>query len=117
MAVLLKFNIINPAVDKKKPYYDEKHNILIFPVKSRYNYFIQACQISPITHIKEYFLLLGAEKFDDACRKCQTNQYGKCSVRLSDEFKEYVLEECKERGNIIVEYSESENNYDIYSVK
>ena len=117
MAVILKYNLINPAIDKKKPHYDEKTKTLNFPVKSNYRYFVQASQIDSVTHIKEYFLLLGTEKFDDACKKCQTNQYGRCSVHLSDEFKEYVIQECKERGNIIVEYTESEDTYDVYNVK
>lgn len=117
MAIILKYNLINPAIDKKKPYYDEKTKTLKFQVKSNYRYFIQATQINQTTHIKEYFLLLGTEKFDDACKKCQTNQYGKCSVPLSDEFKEFVIEECKERGNIIVEYTESDEGYDAYNVR
>ena len=107
MALILKYNLINPAIDKKKPYYDDKTKTLKFQVKSNYRYFIQATQINEVTHIKEYFLLLGTEKFDDACKKCQTNQYGKCSVSLSGEFKEFV----------IVEYTESDEGYDAYNVR
>ena len=114
MALILKYNLINPAIDKKKPYYDEKTRTLKFQVKSNYRYFIQATQINEVTHVKEYFLLLGTEKFDDACKKCQTNQ---CSVSLSGEFKEFVISECKERGNIIVEYTESDEGYDAYNVR
>ena len=72
--IIIKYNIIDPAVDKQKPY-------------------------------------------DESCKKCQTNQYGKCSVPITGEFKDYVLEECKERGNIIVEYSESEEGYDSFNVR
>ena len=117
MALILKYNLINLAIDKKNPNDKTKTKTLKFQVKSNYRYFIQATQINETTHIKEYFLLLGTEKFDDACKKCQTNQYGKCSVPLTNEFKEFVIEECKERGNIIVEYVESDEGYDAYSVR
>lgn len=115
--IIIKYNIIDPAVDKQKPYYDVKTKTFKFPVKRQYRYFVQACQVNSVTHVKEYFLLLGIEKFDESCKKCQTNQYGKCSVPITGEFKDYVIEECKERGNIIVEYSESEEGYDSFNVR
>lgn len=114
---IVKYNVIDPAIDKHKPYYDVKKKLFIFPVKQRYSYFVQAYQINSVTNIKEYLLLLGKEKFDESCRRCQVNQYGKCNMRITDEFLEYVKGECAERGNIEIEYLESENNYDVYIVR
>lgn len=114
---ILKYNLIDPAIDKHKPYYDIKNKVFRFQVNQQYNYFAQAYQINPVNNIKEYLLLLGKNKFDDSCKKCITNQYGKCNVHLTGEFLVFVKNECKERGNIIVEYMESDEDYDVYLVR
>lgn len=113
---ILKYNLIDPAVNKTKPYYNFQTDTFVFPIKHKYNWFVQAYDINEVTRRKEYFLLLGKEKFDDGCRRCDCDGYGKCRVHLTDEFKEFVISECKSRGNIIVEYSESDEGYDAYNV-
>lgn len=113
---ILKYNILDPAIDKHKPYYDEKSKTFKFHSQQRYNYFLQAYQINPTNNLKEYLLLLGKDKFDEGCRKCNTNQYGQCSVKLTGEFEKYVVTECKERGNIEVEYLSTEEGYNVYLV-
>ena len=106
--VIVKYNVLNPHIDKKKPYYDLNKELLIFPVKSKYRHFVEASQYNKEKGVNEYFLLLGTKKFDDSCRLCEVNEYGKCKVKLKGEIKEYVKDIAAERGNIECYYVETE---------
>ena len=37
---IIKYKILNPITDHKKPYYDYKRKQFIFPVKAKYKYFL-----------------------------------------------------------------------------
>lgn len=115
--MIVKYKILNPLIDHKKPYYDIKRNQLVIPVKTNYTYFLEASQYNPEKGIDEYFILLGKTKFDDSCRQCETNMYGKCKVRVLGELKKYILEQLEDRGNLEVEYVESGEYYDVYSIQ
>lgn len=113
---IVKYKILNPVIDRNKPYYDYKINKLIIPIKQPYNYFIEAAQYNPEKGFNDYFLLLGKTKFDTNCRKCETNMYGKCKINITGEIKDYVLNQIKEKGNIDIEYIESGDYYDVFYI-
>lgn len=113
---VVKYNIINPLSNKKLPYYDFKTDNFIFPLKGNYKWFVEAANFNKEKGYNEYYILLGKDKFDDNCRRCEVTQYGKCKVKLLGEIREYVISECINRGNITVYYIETCDNYDVFSV-
>lgn len=113
---IVKYKILNPLVNHKKPYYDYKRNKFIFQVKSNYKYFLEAAQFNPEKGYNEYYILIGTEKFDDSCRTCEVDMYGKCKLNVIGELKDYIIDQTKDRGNINVEYVESCDGYDVFSV-
>lgn len=113
---ITKYNVLNPSINRKQPYYDVNKELFLFPVKSKYRYFVEASRFNREKNINEYYLLLGSVKFDDNCRLCEVNEYGKCKVKLKGEIKEYVMNECSERGNIECNYIETEDDYDVFRV-
>ena len=114
---IVKYTVLNPLQDNKKPYYDIKRKQFIFPVKENYKWFLEAAQFNVVKNDNDYFILIGTNKFDDNCKKCEVDMYGKCKLRLIGELKEYVIEECNSRGNIKVEYIESTDDYDVFSIE
>lgn len=115
--VITKYNVVNPISNKKKPYYDFAKDYFIFPANTNYRYFVEASLFNKEKGYDEYYLLLSKEKFDENCRKCEVNQYGKCKMKLVGEIKEFVKKECLERGNVNLEYIESIDLYDVYSIR
>lgn len=113
---ITKYNVLNPKSDRKKPYYDISKDIFYFPVKTKYRYFVEASQFNLEKNVTEYFLLLGTTKFDENCRLCEVDGYGKCKIKLKGEIKDYVKSECTERGNIECNYIETEDNYDVFRI-
>lgn len=111
-----KYQILNPLTDRKKPYYDNVRNQLVIPVKRKYKYYIEAAQYNYITTSKDYFILLGVEKFDDNCKRCEVDGYGKCRISIKGEIKEYIIDTIKDLGNITVEYQETDGLYDVFNV-
>lgn len=113
---IVKYRILNPITDHKKPYYDYKRKQFIFPVQTKYNYFLEAVQFNPTTNDNDYFILVGKDKFDYNCRSCETDMYGKCKIRVIGALRDYILDQLEDRGNLKVEYIESGENYDVFSV-
>lgn len=113
---IVKYKILNPITNHKKPYYDYKRKQFIFPVKTKYKYFLEAAQFDPVINDNNYFILLGETKFDDNCRTCETDMYGKCKVRVIGALKDYILDQLEDRGNLKVEYVESGEGYDVFSI-
>ena len=113
---ITKYNIINHLSSTKKPYYDLKKNLFIFPVKQNYKWFVEAANFNKEKGCNEYYILLGTDKFDDDCRRCEVNQYGKCKVKLLGDIRDYVVSECVDRGNLTCDYVESCDNYDVFRI-
>ncbi len=109
------YDIINPVASTKKPYFDTKKELFIFPIKRKYRYYVE-CALWGNDGGREYYILLGMEKFNPHCRLCKVDQYGKCSIKLRGEIKDFVEQETKSRGNIEFEYMESTEDFDVYVV-
>lgn len=113
MPDIIKYNILNPVTDKKKPFI--RDGVLYFPIKERYNYFVE-CYTDNIVGGSNYYILLGKEKFNPNCRKCQMDGYGRCKIKLKGDIKDYVEYLCKTTGNVELEYIESSEEYDVFSI-
>ena len=114
---IIKYEVINPVKDSKRPFFDNKSGLFYIPVKAPYRYYVEVANTNMHTGGREYYILLSTTKFDEHCRLCSVDGYGRCRIKLRGEIKEYVVEETKYRGNINVIYLESENNYDVYMVE
>ena len=110
------YEIVNPVINKKKPHVD-MHGVFIIPnIKKNYRYYIEAAIYNQQTCDKEYFLLLSTINFNDNCRKCRVDDYGRLEVIIKGEIKDYIIREVKERGNVNVEYLESSDTFDVYTI-
>lgn len=114
--MIFKYEVINPITNNKKPFYDFKRKLFLFPVDVSYKYYVECARNNATTGGREYFILLSNDKFDDNCRKCRVDDYGRCQINVRGEIKEYIIDEVKNRGNIEVNYISNEEYYDVYEV-
>jgi len=112
---LFKYTAINPTKDNKLPFFDERKGIFYVPLKSSYRFYIEASQFTKDNGI-EYYILLSKTKFDNNCRLCHTDGYGRVQIKVKGDLLNYIINESKERGNITVDYVESSDYYDVYRV-
>jgi hypothetical protein len=113
---IYNYEILNPVISPKRPFYDIKRKLLFFHANgSSYRYYIEVAR-NKNTFAREYYVLLSNRKFDDNCRICHVDNYGRCQINLRGEIKDYVIQETKRRGNIEIEYVESERDYDVFAI-
>ena len=111
----LKFNIIKPKIDRRKPYYEAARNRFFFPVHKNYLYYLEASSTDE-TGFTTFYILVGKEYFNENCRRCEVNGLGNCRVQLHDATKNYVEKECAERGNINCTLIDENSDYDTYMI-
>ena len=115
MSDIVKYAILDPIPDKSKPFFDNKTDLFYIPTKTDYNWYV-ASYIDNQYGGVDYFLLLGKTKFNSHCRRCNTDQYGRTKLKLKGELYDYVRDTCEVYGNIEIEYVESAEDYDVFSV-
>lgn len=111
---IVKYEILNPT-NKRKPFLNQK-GFFLFPVKKAYKYYIECATTNEFDGNKEYFLLLGTERFDENCRICKTDSYGRCNIKVQGEIKSYIINEIQNKGCVNVEHIETNDDYDIFSI-
>lgn len=111
-----EFNILNPKVNNKMPFFVNKNGIFYFKVNTNYRYYLE-CSAPTENNDIEYYLLLSINKFDENCKTCHVDKFDRCQVKPKGEILEYIKRECTERGNIVCECIEQRTNYDIYKIK
>ena len=114
--MLTEFNIINPVPSRKSPFYNKKKGLFYFPTTIRYSYYLECTKINQVTHDIEYYILLSKTKFNENCKACHLDNYGRCQIKPAGILKEYIEKETMERGNLIMDYIESKEDYDIYNL-
>jgi len=115
MSDIIKYAIIDPIPDKNKPYFDNKRNIFVIPTKTNYSWYILSYIDNGYGGV-DYYILLGKTKFNNHCRKCNTDNYGRTKIKLLGELYNYVKDTCELYGNIEVEYIESAEDYDVFKI-
>ena len=113
---IYNYEIINPVVNTKRPFFNNKNGLFIFPISIKYKYYIECAITNENTGNREYYLLLSKTKFDNNCRLCNIDNYGRCQIKVRGEIKDFIIRETKFNGNMSVEYIESTDDYDIYSI-
>lgn len=112
----IRFDIINPVSNRKKPHLNKEQNLFMFPVETKYRYYIEARNIDENTGEYKYYLLLSTIKFSEHCRLCEVNMYKMCKIHPRGEFKEFLYNECTERGNVDMNKVDANSEYDIWLI-
>lgn len=114
---IFKYEVLNPVVNTKSPFFDNKRGLFCFPLKGiTYKYYVECAVNNQHTGGREYYILLSNKKFDSNCRLCHIDNYGRCQIKVRGEMKEYIVSETNWRGNIEVQYVESSDDYDVFAV-
>lgn len=113
MSDIIKYEIINPNTDKTQPYY--KQGVLYIPTDEKYKYFIETRQFDEYGNAS-YYLIFGKEKFSVHCRPCRSDMYNRVKLTPKGEMRKYISELSKNNGNIVIEYVESGDNYDVFMI-
>lgn len=114
---IFKYEVLNPVIDNKSPFFDNKRGLFCFPLKGcNYKYYIECAVTNQENGGREYYILLSKKRFDNNCRKCHIDIYGRCQIKVKGELKDYIINETSWRGNIEVNYVESSDDYDVFSV-
>lgn len=114
--MIFKYEVINPVTNNKKPFYDYKRKLFLFPVDIDYKFYVECARTNETTGGREYFILLNNIRFDENCRKCRVDDYGRCQINVRGEIKDYILREMEYRGNIEVNYISNDGDYDVYQI-
>lgn len=114
MIDIYKYNILNPVPDKTRAFV--KNGIFYVPINEKYKYYLEVSQDNSYGGV-DYFILFGKTKFNRHCKSCQCDNFGHIKLRLKGAIKDYVFETCERYGNINVDYVESNDYYDVFSVE
>ena len=114
--MIAKYDILNPVIDKTKPYYLKQYNTLYFKLDTVYDYYLLCSRFNKETNDIDYFILFSKVKFDFNCKKCIIDNYGRYKIKPTGKLKEYIISELNYKANFKIEYLETEDNYDIYSL-
>ena len=116
--MIYKYEIVNPIPIITKPHLNRRDELVIPCIsKANYKWYIIVAQYNTYTNDREYYILFSNIKFDENCIKL-TKDYGRrYIINLYGEFSDYIHKEIKFRSNIEIEYSHTEEDYDVYIVK
>jgi hypothetical protein len=110
-----RYEVINPVSSNKKPFYDFKRGLFVFPCKEKYRYYVETI-ITTDGFGCQYYILLSSKLFNEHCRLCKVDDYNRCKINVRGDIKDYIISETKKRGNINIEYIESYDDYDVYLI-
>ena len=99
---ILNYEILNPKMDRKRPFLDKNGLFYFYTEYNKVKYYLECARINENTKQKEYYILIGENKFDKNCRICQVDNYSRCKLRPKGEIKDYIINEINERGNVDV---------------
>lgn len=114
---IYNYNIINPKTNKKKPFLDRRGFFIVPNINKIYNYYIEASKYNPITGDNDYYLLLSTYEFDEQCKRCRVDDYGRLKVFVTGDIKNYIVQEMNNRGNVKFDYIETIDDYDVYIIE
>ena len=87
--MITKYDIINPITDKKSPFYNQKKGLFYFSTSSNYKYYLECSRLNENTSDIEFYILLSEVKFNNICKQCHVDNYGRCQIRPAGKLKEY----------------------------
>ena len=109
------YNIINKVPNRKAPYYNASNGLFVFPVDTKYLYYIEASQLNE--DVLSFYILLSTTKFDENALRTHRDEYGKMKIKVSGQLKEYIMNEAKYKANFNVTLVEKGYQYDVYKIE
>lgn len=97
---ILNYEILNPKTDNKKPFLDRSGFFYFNTEYKNVKYYLECARIE--NGIRNYYILIGENKFDSNCRPCRVDNYSRCKFKVKGELKDYIIAEMNERGNVNV---------------
>lgn len=113
---IVKYEIIDKVIDKKRPFFDKERGLFIFRVNPKYRYYLQCKQYNPQQCEYDYFLLMGLTMFNENCKQCRRDDFGRYKIRLTKELKDYIIEASADNANFDLIYVESTELYDVWQI-
>lgn len=113
---ITKFEVLNPTINTKQPFYDRRKDLFYFPVKKSYVYYVECAINDENNGGRSYYILVSEQKFNSNCRRCHVDNYGRCQIKIRGEIKNYIVKETEFRGNIDADIVESNEYYDAYNI-
>lgn len=113
--MIFKYEVLNPVIDKNKPIFNAKRNLLIFRLDKIYKYYVIVSSTNEFGNIN-YYILFSDIKFDDNCRPCRIDNYSRYKIYVNGKVKDFIIDELNYRANIELEYQETEGVYDIWKL-
>lgn len=114
---IYSYNIINPVVNKKRAWFDIKKGLIFMPTNINYRYFVE-CALNVDKLGRQYYILLSNHKFNENCRLCQVDGYGRVKIPVRGELKDYLNSNynCNCNFNINMKLIDSYDIYDVYCI-
>lgn len=113
--MIYNYDLVCQKRNKKMPFL-LKDGILCIPnIDKKYKYYLEVKRFNENQY--DYYVLLGEKKFDDNCYNCYTDNYNRLKIRLHKDLKEYCNSIAEYSPNVIVEYIESDLDYDVWQIK
>lgn len=116
MIDIYTYDIINPVLNRKKAWFDIKKGLIFFPCPtSHYRYFVE-CALNVDKLGRQYYILLSSIKFNENCRICQTDCYGRVKIPVRGELKDYLSNNYNNSFNINIELQDRCDIYDVFCI-
>lgn len=113
---IYNYDLVTTKYDKNKHHYDNKRNIIYCKFKIVYKYYLECSRYNPETNTYDYYLMLSRKQFNDNCFKTYLDTYGRIQIKPHNNFKKYIESITNDSRNINLEYIESTDDYDVFSV-
>lgn len=115
---IFKYEIIGKKTNKNLPFFDKEKGIFVFCIDGIYNWYCEARTYNISYDCYDYYLLMGKDKVNIDFKHCRRDNLGRYKIRPSDELKEWFEKYYNvDSGNFDVNYLETVDNYDIYSIE
>lgn len=112
---IYSYNIINPVINKKRAWFDIKKGLIFMPTNINYRYFVE-CALNVDKLGRQYYILLSNHKFNENCRLCQVDGYGRVKIPVRGELKDYLNSNYNCNFNINMDLIDNYDIYDVYCI-
>lgn len=110
------YQVIAPVINKKLPYITNYGTLVVSRFHKKYKYYVEVKQYDTYADDYNYYILLSEEKFDEQCRTCRIDDYGRLFIVLHKDILEYAKAESERRGNLNFEQIDSSDEFDLWKL-
>lgn len=109
------YNVLNTTVDKSKPWYNVRDNIIyIKPDSYEFKYYVEVDTYDNING-RQLYIILSKEKIHNGCRPCYIDDYGRLKIKPIAH-KEYFKSLYERDSNIKFELADVCASYSAFTI-